>query len=201
MAAASSGLVRWRAATRGAKPGTATTKKNIKVTRKNRKPRAPRIPEIRSASRSASFVGSSFESASLVAPVLRPSWARPCSSVPGEVLGLRGVRRKQVGELDQAHDAADRPSPAGSGTPRPGRSSVANQLGQPCLRAHRPIGSTAMVSTMASIVGAMIPAAAFMPMPAATTPRMPSSTMIERGIVVVRTARPLRGASPVGRLR
>ena len=62
---------------------------------------------------------------------------------------------------------------------------VANQLGQPCLRAHRPIGSTAMVSTRASIDGAMIPAAALMPMPAATTPRVPSSTTIERGSVVV----------------
>ena len=66
---------------RGAKPGTAATKKNNRVTRKNRKPRAPRIPEVRSTSTSASFVGSSFESASVVAPVLRPSCARPSSAL------------------------------------------------------------------------------------------------------------------------
>ena len=80
--------------------------------------------------------------------------------------------------------------------------SVANAPGQRCLRAHRSIGSTAKVSTMASIVGAMIPAAALMPMPIATTPRMPSSTMIERGNVVGVPPRPPQSEpDPVSRLR
>ena len=61
---------------RGTKPGTATTKKKISVTSRNKSPKAPRIPEITPVSDSATFVGSSFESASLVDPVSTPSLDR-----------------------------------------------------------------------------------------------------------------------------
>ena len=61
--------------------------------------------------------------------------------------------------------------------------SVASQPGQ-WLRAHRPTGRTAIVSTRANTAGATIPADALMPTPIATTPAMPSRTTIERGNVL-----------------
>ena len=70
---------------RGAKPGTATTKKNISVTRKNRLPKAPRIPDSRFSTRSATLLGSIFCSADLLDVVVQAQAGQPRLDLVGEV--------------------------------------------------------------------------------------------------------------------
>ena len=148
----------------------------------------------------ASFVGSSFESASLVEPVLRPSWARPSSAFFVRSLASSAYDGSRSANLIR-HTTVPTTITSRIRYDAARAVSVASQPGHPCSRVHRLIGSTAMVSTRASIVGATIPAAAFVPIPRATTPRMPSSTMTERGIVEAAPPGSVRGASPVGGLR
>ena len=88
-AAASCGFEPRSQAMRGPNPRTATTKKNITVTRKNRPPSAPRIAERTPARTSATLPGSTFFRASLVVSVPSPrldsqSWTwsvRSCASL------------------------------------------------------------------------------------------------------------------------
>ena len=62
---------------------------------------------------------------------------------------------------------------------------VPSHPGQPCRRAQAATGSTAIVSTSASIAGATISAAARMPPVRTTTPMTPSITVTIRGTVAV----------------
>ena len=129
-----------------------------------------------------SLVGSSFFSASLVASLPKPSldsallaWfvtsvALPayCGSTSASLIRQMAVPTSSTATM--AYEAMS-------------ANNVASQLGQPCRRAHPRRGSTAMVSTSASMMGATMPAAALIPMPTTTTPTPPSSTTTERGRV------------------
>ena len=92
---------------------------------------------------------------------------------------------QEVGELDQA-DAEPKTSTSRMAYEDTSAASVASQPGQPCRRAAAPIGSTAIVSTSASIVGATIPAAPYRAIAPSAAPPMLRSTTVDRGS-------PLRG--------
>ena len=117
----------------------------------------------------------------------------------GEVLGVLRVLRDQVHQLDQADDGPDQEH-GQDGVRRDEGEQGASHPGHPWRRAHDSTGSTPIVSTSASIVGATMPAAPRTAAPKATAPMTPSITVTIRGsggfpATVRRSGGPVRRAA------